>query len=282
VVIDNKFAVSSYSAEDSKQLRAYALLAGDKFGIDFQDKGVAYIAYNQPNVSPKTLNLKHFTPIAGDEMLKFESNLFHAINASEYFPEFEPSEAGCRWCPAKAHCEHYNKDRVESLAQSFDEVLPAKSEGSPQGVTLPAPADVTPDKVHAFILFKRAFDDWYKDFFSHHQAQAIASPDKYEECKIVKGREGNRKWAVADQSVFEYLIGIMGYEPDAVTESPKLKSVAKIEKLLGKDSIETLGYMGFVIREEGKPQLALKDDKRKDYNIANLFTSVKDATNGSN
>ena len=269
VIIDNKFSIGKYDVTTTKQLRAYALLAGEKYGVDYSANGKAFLAFNQPNVSPKTLTFEYFHVVSGEELRKFEAEVINAMNAAAVLPEFTPSDKACQWCKCKSHCEHYEESKSKELAERFEPV----SEEMQAMVNLPVPSAVAPEKVADFIRFKSIFDDRFKELIKLHEGQAISNPDPYTGCKIVKGREGNRKYAVSDAEVVKYLVEILGHKLEDVT-STSLLSVSKLEAVLGKDAVTTLEWMDFITRAAAKPKLALEDDKRKDYDISKLFTPV--------
>jgi len=155
----------------------------------------------------------------------------------------------CKWCPAQAICPALGKEIDLAAANSFSII---KSGGTPQ---LPVPAELSVDQVTKICLKSDMIADWLKAVNVYAEDLALAG-EVIPGFKLVK-REGHRKW-IDEEAVVDNLELFMN--PDELYDK-KLKSPAKIEKLLGKKNKGAID--GLHEKPNLGPALVPEHDKRE-------------------
>jgi hypothetical protein len=170
---------------------------------------------------------------------------------------FAPSEDACRWCKAKGFCE---ARREWSLAPLDAETLATVPTLTKAEAKLPAADRVAlriPGDVDLVALWAnrsnitKLLDD-VEEFL-----RATLPPG----VKLVQGREGNRAWA--DEAAAEKLLSSKLKLDERTTR--KLISPTQAQELLQNfldNEKFAAKFNALVVRPEGKPTLALEDDKR--------------------
>jgi hypothetical protein len=158
-----------------------------------------------------------------------------------------PSDKACRWCNAKAICPALLKNALDVAQVAFADIMPAEV----PTLVMPNPANMTPDDRAKVATLLTALDDYKASFFTYLQELAERG-EQTPGWKLVRGR-ANRKWRSEDLVVntLEPILGELLYEK-------KIKSPAKIEKLLDKKALAQLWET-----PEGKLTLAPVSDKRQ-------------------
>lgn len=180
---------------------------------------------------------------------------------------FAPSEDACRWCKAKGFCE---ARREWSLAPLDAETLAAvptltKAEAKlpvHQRVAIRLPGDVDLVALWANRSNITKLLDDVEEFL-----RATLPPG----VKLVQGREGNRAWA--DEAAAEKLLSSKLKLDERTTR--KLISPTQAQELLQNfldNEKFAAKFNALVVRPEGKPTLALEDDKRPA--ITNSFADL--------
>lgn len=203
--------------------------------------------------------------------------------------KFDPDETRCFFCPCRPHCKEYHESRVKlefadvkqaEIEPKSVEATPSEIEKNPfeetsvaplTSINLPAPADVPNNMVANILVFKKAFDTWYKDFITVKQAQREQDVEM-EGTKLVAGRKGNRSWAKSEEEIMEILKNSLMFRDNQIMTS-RLMSVAEFIKTYP-DFENFLKEHKMIKQSEGKAVLALSDDKRKDYSLEFLFSEV--------
>ncbi len=133
------------------------------------------------------------------------------------------SGAHCKWCKANRNlcCPVLNESVYVLAEQAFPEVVQA---------SLPEPKEMDVDTLSKVLEGGKVIESWYKNVKAHALDRALAG-DKIPGLKLVKGF-GDRAW-VAEETV----VKTMGKKyPGIMTDpTPKLKSVAQVEKALKKE-----------------------------------------------
>jgi hypothetical protein len=112
------------------------------------------------------------------------------------------------------------------------------------------------------------FESWAKDIRAYALNQAKQGV-AYRGYKLVRGKRPGRKWRNEEEVVNE--LTRAGYDRDQYEET-KLKSVAELEKVLGKPAFEAL--LGKQVTQgEGALTLVPDDDKRPEYTAAEAALS---------
>lgn len=160
---------------------------------------------------------------------------------------FSPGE-NCRFCAAKAVCK-------ARAFQSFD-LLSA---------CLDSP-DVLPDEAIPGILqVADTCEQWIQDVRAYALNQALRGQD-WPGYKLVKGKRPSRTFR-SEEEAEEQLIRA-GYTPEQYKVT-RMKTVAEVEKLLGKRAFDAL-MGGLVVQGEGKLTLVPESDSRVEYESADL------------
>lgn len=180
---------------------------------------------------------------------EFATELYDAAIKTE--AKDAPLLAGkhCKWCPAQAICPALGKEIDEVAANSFSVV---KDGGTPQ---LPIPAELSFDQVTKICNKSDMIADWLKAVNAYAEDLAL-SGEVIPGFKLVN-REGHRKW-IDEGSVLDAL---ELFVPEDDCYDKKLKSPAKIEKLLGKKNKSAID--GLWEKPSLGPTLVPEHDKRE-------------------
>lgn len=164
----------------------------------------------------------------------------------------------CRFCLAQHKCPELRATACQVAAfddELFDDqFLPVSPAAQ---ITLPAPADLTPDQLSKVLDFADVIESWISAVKAHAYEEAM-SGRAVPGWKVVAGRKGNRAWADP-----EGLLGKLHKYRQEIYERPKIKSVAQMEKAIkaaGDDP--TIVLKDLVVRPDGKPTLVREADKR--------------------
>lgn len=153
------------------------------------------------------------------DLLAFEQKLKAAAIATTYPDAAIVAGDHCKWCPAAAFCD-VRRESIEALAQdAFGELesIPALSAA----------------KLGAILRKADQVKDWIKavEKYAQMQAQLGTPPEGF---KVVM-KSGHRKWA--DANAAEAALRLLSNDVEAMFTDPKLKTVAQMEKALGKATV---------------------------------------------
>jgi len=268
IVGDYKFGNGKVSAYRNAQLIVTGIIICQKNLIDPLADGAISGIIIQPE-GENTL-IHHLT-----EDVEYYMGLMDRY-FKEGHREFDPSSSRCHFCACRPNCDAHAEANMKVSFTPVEEVIEAEVVESKEvqqmpALSLPAPAKVQPESVADIIRFKSAFDKWYKDFLSVWQPKADDGQE-IPGTRLVSGRKGTRKWEVKDSELEFYLRNMMGLKED---EAIKRKVISPTD--LEKSNPGVYRHMlekGFIEQAEGKATLALEDDKRKDYDLSRLFTTV--------
>lgn len=168
----------------------------------------------------------------------------------------------CRFCRAAARCPE-QRNLVQSLAQmEFD--------AHPLDVPRP-PALLTPDELVTVLRAAPAIESWLKDVRRHAMAE-LAQGRPIPGHKLVAGR-ATRRWT--DEGATTRFLEARGVGPDEY-ERRELKSVAQIEKLIGRKALPTAlvesRVSGFSIAPEHDRRPAVALDAGSEFAALPLAT----------
>lgn len=163
---------------------------------------------------------------------------------------FSPGE-NCRFCSAKAVCKARAFGSFDLLAACLDT------------------PDVLPDEsIPGILKVADTCEQWIKDVREYALSQALRGQE-WPGYKLVKGKRPSRAFR-NDEEAEEQLIRA-GYTPEQY-QVVRMKTVAEIEKLMGKKAFDAL--MGsLVVQGEGKLTLVPEEDKRVEYESADAAFS---------
>lgn len=257
-VYDYKHGKQPVEVEENLQALYYALGAIAKLNpgmLELAGWGKVYeevwIGIMQPRIDhPDGTCRKWRVP---SELLEdFASRLKAGIDATKK-PD-APLSAGshCRWCPANAICpEQYGA--VAKVAQTD-----FKAVASPM---LPATEALTPKEIGKILTFEPVLSAWLKSVRAHAH-QLLEEGEKVDGFKLVQKR-ANRAWT-SEADVESALAG-----EDIDLYDYKIKSPAKIEKLLGKHGKHLIEDI--IVKPDTGTTIAPEHDKRPAVNSATNF-----------
>lgn len=232
-------------AVENPQARCYGLGAINAFGDLYSFTHVRNTII-QPRLDSITEEL-----LAKEALLEWGESIRPAAElAWKGEGEFHPGD-NCRFCAAKAVCK-------ARAFQSFD--LLAACLDTP---------DVLPDEAIPGILqVADTCEAWLKDVRAYALSQALRGQE-WPGYKLVKGKRPSR--AFRDEEQAEEQLIRAGYTPEQYRVT-RMKTVAEVEKLLGKKAFDAL--MGpLVIQGEGNLTLVPESDKRVEFESADVAFS---------
>lgn len=178
----------------------------------------------------------------------------------------------CKWCPAAATCPKLVEDAAEAALKDFDGVEEwVAGRGHNGGPAMEGDGDPA-EKLAAALERLPAVKAWCKSV-STTAYVATEAGMKIPGWKLVRGKEGNRKWA--DEKKAARAFKKAGVSADELHETTML-SPAKAEKLI-EDKAKRKALMdGLTERSEGKRTIAREDDPRPAVDPADDFAGVED------
>lgn len=235
-VIDLKYGAGTpVSPEENSQLMMYALMA-----LWDQERQVIDQTYEKviiTVVQPRNGGINSWETTV-DRMIAFAEELKEkAIEASSTSGKFRAGDH-CKWCPCASRCAERLKVVHDVVAADFD--------------VIPDPTKLTDKQILGVIRHKKTIESFLKDC-EEFALGKLAAGQKMEGLKLVRGR-GSRDWAYDAEKVEQKLLDVA--TPNDIYLSG-LKSIAQIEKIVGKKVIEPL-----TVKKEGKITVAPVEDKR--------------------
>lgn len=248
--------------EDNPQLLYY--LVGAAYEADVPEFELVVV---QPRAEYAGPAVKRWD-VTRERILAFAKELKTAAEATE--AEDAPLVPGdwCRWCPVHARCPA-QRDYVQKLAQvAFTELEPVEPANG---------ALLSLNDVAEVLYHKKAIEEWLKDI-AKFAKDTIRGGGEIPGHKLVKTQK-NRSWHNEEKTVVA--LRKAGFLKKDITP-PKILSPAQVEKVKGKLAkkellklVETL-----VVRGEGEPALALRSDKREEWETAEKAFTSKETNNG--
>lgn len=244
-VIDLKYGKGSIvDAEENPQLMYYALGAVP----DLSDIASVKLVIVQPRVDEP---IKEHV-ISASRLEKFAKEL--KAKAKRVFSEDPEIKTGdhCKFCKAKAICPKMRSEVMETVGTAFD-TTPVEE------FNLPDVSALSMDQITKILERKVQVTKWLDSIYAH--AMDLASKgEKIPGYKLVK-RRTQRK--ITDEfSVMEQFEETHG---DAIYAPKKLKSVAQLEKVVGKKELEE-----FVTKPDKGEELVHATDKRDEVNVKTI------------
>lgn len=243
IVYDYKHGAGvAVDAEDNKQGLYYAI--GAAYGEEIDEIEVVIV---QPRAIHKDGPVRRWT-VSKADLNDFAEAMKERIAATK--DPIAAVKAGdwCKktFCPAMAICPAI-RGRVEQDAMVVFTDKPLK--------TLPKPEELTPLMLRRLLEGMPLIEEWLKAVFAYAQQKANNGEQVYG-FKLVRGREGNRKWK--DESEVKKQFGEKCLEASVM-------SPTKFEKELGKKDFAAFAA-AVVTRSEGKIILVPLDDPREEVN----------------
>ena len=246
IVIDFKYGKGvPVNAEGNSQARLYALGGVNEFGdlYGFQEVRTVICQPRLDSLSEEALTRAELLAW-GDELRPV------AEMAARGEGEFHTGD-WCRFCAARAICAARAAEAMDIFKHGFDE-----------------PRVIPDSDIPGILRVLDTAEDWIKDIRAYALNQAKQGV-AYRGYKLVRGKRPGRKWRNEDEVVNE--LTRAGYDRDQYEET-KLKSVAELEKVMGKTAFEAL--LGKQVTQgEGALTLVPEDDKRPEYTAAEAALS---------
>lgn len=229
-------------AEENKQLLYYALGAaalGDYESVEVVIVQPRAVHRNGP-IRRWTINIKELESFGEEIKVKIQDtrNPKAELNCGPWCKK--------TFCPAIAICPAVRSQVRRDAQIAFDAPV----------LKLKKAEDFTPLELRNILDGMPLVEEWLKSIWAYAEMKAN-NGEKIMGFKLVRGREGNRKWAdeeIAGTMLSDIMDESMLYEK-------KLLSPAKIEKVLGKDHKKQIESL--TIRTEGKVILVPEADPRE-------------------
>jgi hypothetical protein len=293
ITVDLKYGRSPVDAENNTQMMLYALGALHSFGMIFDtssvEKVIMVIAQPRIGAFPAwECDLAHLmafserAKIAVDKAERADNLTKIAFDPEMWAKLYlNPTEKGCKWCKAKGKCPALAADNMEAIMGApTTEGLPdldadtRTPEDTVRDVTLAMP-EVPWDEVVRYYKLLPRITEWVKAVEDRVVRKMLSGEATHPDLKVVRGRDGNRKW-VDEAGATAYILtedtgGVKLYTEKAL-------SPAQMEKATKKMPDVWKGLQAFIGREEGKLAVALKDDKREAIEVISPLNLLSDET----
>lgn len=249
-VIDFKYGKGvKVEAEGNPQMEIYALGAMSKYGALYDIQTV-----NMTIVQPRLGGISSYGMDAA--ALKAWASIHIIPLAKEAFEgpgHFRPSDEACKFCRAKQDC----KARADYYVSLFDDN--------------PVDGMLTPEEAGRLLEKADGMKEWLEDLKAKVTG-CLFEGTPVPGWKLVEGRS-NRQFTDEDM-IAQILRDETDLDPDEIYNI-KLAGITQYEKLLGKKKVnELLGE--YIIKPEGRPQLAPASDKRPEIFPADQIVSAFD------
>lgn len=268
-IVDFKYGAGvAVSPVENLQTTIYAYQVGHKLTLplDFPVFSHIYQPRNRESDSPEKVWQTTIGDIAERAgRISAQATIIQINNETKGNPlPFAPSEKACRWCPAKAFCPA----REHEMLSDFEPLVVKEPE------TLPMPAALSIEQLAAVLRHGKKIQKWVDDAFEY-ATERLKEGHEIPGFKLVLSKGGHRFWKDEKRAAELLVLSTILSRKEVVEE--KVKSVAAIEKLIGKKkfSAELTALIG---KPEGSPQLAPADDPRESCAItaATEFVALTD------
>jgi hypothetical protein len=210
-VYDLKYGRGTYvDVEDNPQLLIYALGAWKASGKMTDGIELVIVQPRFPGEEPVRRCV-----YSAEQMLKFEKELRLAVGRVHDGDTSLKTGSWCKFCPAVSICDAKHKEVFAIV---------------PAGNKLPEPAALSIEQMVKVLQASEAIADWAAAVHAHAESLAKTGLE-IPGYKLVQKR-GNRRWI--DEAAVETAFVDQG---DDIYEK-KLKSPAKLEKVVGKEAIQ--------------------------------------------
>lgn len=243
------------NAKENPQARCYGLGAIDAFGdlYGFQTVRNTIIQPRIDHITEEQLSRTELLTWAETELTPKAQLAWRGEG------DFNPGEH-CRFCAARAIC-YARAARAMKLFQTG----------------MDAPAVLPDSEIPQMLSMADDAIAWLGELKAYALRQALKG-QRWPGYKLVHGKRPRRAWR-DEESAREQLIRA-GYKPEQFEEH-KLKSVAAVEKLIGKTAFDVL-LKDQTVQGEGALILAPETDGRPEYSTADIDFSDMGSSNNSN
>jgi hypothetical protein len=233
-------------AQDNTQLIMYALGVLEQYGEVVEVSRVRCVVHQPRLAGPKEAIYMLDELRAWAEQLKHASRRVTEaeqqrgkVSEALWFANFtKPTNAGCKFCPAKATCPTLAGEVMASVAADFEDLTNADAE------------ELGKD----FARIERV-EAWCKAVRAEAERRLLQGKP-VPGLKLVAGRRSPKRW-IDENEAEQYLAKLIG---DSRWER-SLLSPTKAAKIVGKGA--DFGHL--TTSNEGKPSVAFATDKRPEY-----------------
>ena len=254
--VDWKFGKGVQVDPETDQLKAYSLILFRQLypisEVHLRDYKIE-ACIGQPRLNDDLL-IREYT--VGELLEWLTKTLLPAlIDATSDNPTFTPSEEACRWCRGKAVCKARHSQKQQDALDVFAH-LAEEGAGEKEFLKEVSTSELVriSDTIDGLVQYK-------KDIDAHLYEQAMRG-EKIQGKKLVK-KKATRKWNRPDIEIARELRqrGIAALSD--IYEKPKLLSVAKLEKVVGKLVSKSEAFTELVVKESSGLSLVDESDKRE-------------------
>lgn len=221
IVGDYKYGRGYAVERTTPQLKVY-----DLGGVHrYRDRGVEKVT--NIIVQPRAYHLEgpvRKLDLTIEEVEQFEQEVREAAARTDDPLAERIAGAHCKWCPASYHCETL-RTKVREIIGSY-----ASDDQEPVEDDLPKVMRLSPEQLGRIVREVSIIEGWLRRVMSHAHSEAMDGRVPAG-LKLVEKR-AYRIWT--SQAKAQAALEKAGVDEDDFMEEPKFKSVAKIEKLLGK------------------------------------------------
>ena len=296
VCIDYKNGRDPVSPIDNAQTMSYTAGAFEAFsplypGLTTDKHSVTCI---QTIVQPKVDERPSSWVCAKEDIEKFSEEMRQAIALSEeaitffktpnlQFENFDewakqylnPSEEGCKWCMAGAHCP-------ARAAQSMDMILGEPSTAGMDDLDAVVAVQAATDRITTLGMDTLAryfaaipeIEKWIKAIEGRMLAE-LSNGVTHPDWKLVQGRQGNRQWSSETEA--EEALKAMRLKVDEMYDK-RLKNPTTMEKVLSKRKRLWAKLEPMVTRSPGAISVAHVSDKRPAVVVSIAHDDMPDLT----
>lgn len=264
-------------AEGNKQLRTYAL--GAMLANPGRDVDTVTVTIVQPRAGRDAIRSETFHVA---DLVEWTADLLDAMRTSASAMEAYAEVMGgvsmdewvdtnlvagehCRFCPARAICPAQEKAALAEAGVWFDDLDTPRLKNTPD--------ELDPARIARVLNMAGMIEDWLNAVraLAHNMAEAGSDIPGY----ILVEKIGRRRWK--DEAAAEVALSQADL-PDDVTHETKLRSIAQIEKALGKKRARELeGLLSTLTEKPVTGRNLVRADKTTRPAVAgpgNLLTSL--------
>jgi hypothetical protein len=252
-IIDFKYGQGvAVESEGNPQMKLYALGAINDYGCVYDFSAVRMSIY-QPRIN----NVSEARMGTAD-LLDWAETIVKPTAAEAFSPAARYN--------AGPHCRKFCKHagRCQALTAYCSDFVET------HGLRVAVP-HLTADQYLEIVQMEPLLKMWL-DRTTRAATDQILSGEKIPGLKVVEGRS-LRKWSDED-AVAAHLTEIGEYDAEDIMEPATLKTVAAMEKAVGKKKVaELVGE--YILKNPGKPTLVLASDKRPEYDPGADFEALE-------
>lgn len=237
-IVDLKFGRGvEVSAEKNSQLALYALGLFESYDLVFDFETI------ELTIAQTRLDNYSTYSLTRDELLSWGEVIKKVAQVAYKGEGKQLAGTWCKFCKVSALCNTLHKHNLALAKEEFKDASLISEE-------------------RLLEIYKQVpiLVSWAKDIEEYIKKRALEGKD-WRGYKIVEGRS-TRSWA--DEQALKRKLKELGHTPSQY-EDKKLKSVAQMEKSLGKSYVSDNLYT-LITRPQGAPTLAPEDDPRPRLN----------------